>query len=394
MSAEKKHRQLPLWSPLIITAFIVAIAALGALSVRQHLQIKKLQQINSRIAVVHAQGTSQLVNLHSDFNRRIAKTRQTVDELASQYQGSQKVVEEMAGGVCLIQGEYMFVDPKTDLPLCYMDQTYSNDSGFGNVELRGDVVANETDKIYPISVDGKGAPMLAQFTGTGFLIDKRGFVVTNSHVTTPWKHAPQYQHVIQAGYEPRLLMFRAYFPDRQNWFSLKVAGLSPHDDVAILRCDIGDADLKPLPCQQDSKGLKAGQTVVILGYPTGFDLLLARMSPERLDRIIGDGGITFEQLALNMARDGLIAPTATRGMCGRISDDKIAYDAPTTIGASGAPVINTFGKVVAINTSLLKGFGGTNFGIPISCALELLAEIAQSDHPQTDSNLASNTTGK
>ena len=62
-------------------------------------------------------------------------------------------------------------------------------------------------------------------------------------------------------------------------------------------------------------------------------------------------------------------------MCGRVSEDKIIYDAPTAIGGSGGPVIGLDGKVVAINTALLRGFAGTNFGIPIQLGLQLLEQV-------------------
>ena len=51
--------------------------------------------------------------------------------------------------------------------------------------------------------------------------------------------------------------------------------------------------------------------------------------------------------------------------------NKLVYDAQTAIGGSGGPVLGSNGKVVAINTALLKGFAGSNFGIPITRAIEL-----------------------
>ena len=64
-------------------------------------------------------------------------------------------------------------------------------------------------------------------------------------------------------------------------------------------------------------------------------------------------------------------------MCGRVHEGRIIYDAPTAIGGSGAPVINLNGEVVAINTALMKEFAGTNFGIPIDYALNLLKKVRE-----------------
>ena len=76
-------------------------------------------------------------------------------------------------------------------------------------------------------------------------------------------------------------------------------------------------------------------------------------------------------------------------MCGRVDEDKIIYDAPTAIGGSGGPVIGLDGKVVAINTALLRGFAGTNIGIPIRVGLQLLEQAKQEDSTQKNTRLAS-----
>ena len=51
----------------------------------------------------------------------------------------------------------------------------------------------------------------------------------------------------------------------------------------------------------------------------------------------------MDEIALTMAQQGVIWPVGTRGMCGRVSEDKIIYDAPTAIGGSGGPVIGLLG---------------------------------------------------
>ena len=52
--------------------------------------------------------------------------------------------------------------------------------------------------------------------------------------------------------------------------------------------------------------------------------------------------------------------------------DKVVYYAQTTSGGSGGPLFNSRGKVIAVNFAILEGFGGSNFGIPIRYAEELL----------------------
>jgi S1-C subfamily serine protease len=386
----------PSWSPAIVIALIIAIATLGALSVRQYKQIQQLKSANRYALSDHDKHTrklvAQLTRLQHDFNQRIDQSEQVIGELVNQYQGTQNFVEQLSTGVCLIQGEYIFVEPDTNLPLRYLTDFSPGDTPDNQTLNHTNDLTDNKGQPFPVSPQGQGPTLLSQFTGTGFLIDQRGYVVTNRHVTNPWNFTDEYQHIIAAGYEPQLVMFRAFFPQHNNWFPLEVAILSPDNDIAILQCDISQTNLKPLPCHRGTDGLKVGQTVVVLGYPTGFDLLLARMSQTQLDQILGTDGISFDKMALNLAQLGLIEPMATRGMCGRIHGQKIAYDAQTTIGASGAPVINAAGKVVAINTALLKGFPGTNFGIPIDCALDLLQNIPEPPPQQivTATNNATN----
>jgi serine protease Do len=53
--------------------------------------------------------------------------------------------------------------------------------------------------------------------------------------------------------------------------------------------------------------------------------------------------------------------------------DKIVFDAQTTSGGSGGPLFNQQGKVIGVTVAVLRGFGGSNFGIPIRFSQPLLA---------------------
>jgi S1-C subfamily serine protease len=55
-----------------------------------------------------------------------------------------------------------------------------------------------------------------------------------------------------------------------------------------------------------------------------------------------------------------------------VLSDKIVFDAQTTSGGSGGPLINQQGKVVGVTFAVLTGFGGSNFGIPIRFSQPLL----------------------
>jgi len=351
--------------------FIIGLAVLGVLSVRQYHQIQQLKQAN--VQTRSSDWANHLVNLQRHVDREIEQSNQQVNEIANCSYNSEKIVADLSGGVCLIQGEYMFVDPKTGLPLRYADEAGTRrNQPFSPLSHDGQIQASSPS----LSIEGAGPPLVVQYTGTGFLIDRRGYIATNKHVTSPWLVAEEYQLILQAGYEVQMLLFRAFFPNHTKGFDLEVVR-SAQEDLTMLHCRLDGTTIPVLPCDDKQDALKVGQTVIVLGYPTGFDLLLARLGRDELDQIVGHEGRSFEEVAMNMAERHLIQPVATRGMCGRVSGGRIVYDALTAIGASGAPVIGSNGKVMAINTALLKGFAGTNFGIPIGRALEMMDQIAQ-----------------
>jgi S1-C subfamily serine protease len=78
------------------------------------------------------------------------------------------------------------------------------------------------------------------------------------------------------------------------------------------------------------------------------------------------------QILSQMAAQNLIRPTTTQGHIGDVLTDKIVYDAATTSGGSGGPLFNRDGKVIGVNTAILKDFGGSNLAIPVRYADELV----------------------
>jgi len=285
----------------------------------------------------------------------------------------------VSGAICLIQGEYLFLDPETKLPLRYVE-TQTHDDNLLDDRLELDPMdslqmdVGNTESGFGVSVYGQGNPWVIQYTGTGFLVDRSGHVVTNKHVVTPWEVRGDYDEVLAEGYQPYRCLFRAFFPGHAEPFVLEVVACSDANDVALLQVDLESTTITPLTCARDPQGLRAGETVIVMGYPTGFDVLMARLNEHELAELAGPQGWSFDVLARNMARQGLIQPLATRGMCGGVHAGKILYDAQTAIGGSGGPVVDSRGHAVAINTALLKGFAGTNFGIPIQHALTLLEQ--------------------
>ncbi len=362
-------------SPLIIAAFICALAVFGYLFHLQSRQIQQLSQINQTAIQNQLQDRMQLSQKLTLANNQIS---QNLQKLSLQPQNPTVStdnrslnLQKLSESVCMIQGEYIFIDPKTNLPLRYQ-KTYSSLTS-NNCDFPRPIVSN--NHAYPASTKANGPILQVHYTGSGFLIDQSGHIITNGHVTKPWETSDKYRHIIETGYKPKLIQFHAFFPKQSNAFNLNIIKSSNDNDLAILKCNPGSNNLTPLPLSNKKQLPAIGDTVILLGYPTGLDLLMAQLPQSEIDLVSKSPIESYSQQALKMARQNLIAPTATRGMCGRIAQGKIIYDAGTTHGASGCPVFDVNGNVIAINTAMITAFAGTNFGIPIQAALDMLNEL-------------------
>jgi len=112
--------------------------------------------------------------------------------------------------------------------------------------------------------------------------------------------------------------------------------------------------------------------VIVLGYPTGIQALLARVEPTFVEQLLAGGPLDFWELAETLAAGGHIAPLATVGVIGQVTAGSVVYDAETTHGGSGGPVLDLGGSVVAVNAAVLPEFGGSNLGVPAAEAAKLV----------------------
>jgi hypothetical protein len=126
--------------------------------------------------------------------------------------------------------------------------------------------------------------------------------------------------------------------------------------------------------QLAEKAPRPGDEVIVMGYPAGIQALLARADPETVRAIMEAEPPDFWQLARRLSADGLIEPLATVGVVGQVTPTSVVYDAETTYGGSGGPVLNLDGRVLAVNAAILPQFGGSNLGVPAAEALRLLRE--------------------
>jgi serine protease Do len=190
---------------------------------------------------------------------------------------------------------------------------------------------NFMNKQRPLGPDGKPAPRDRKTTslGSGFLIDPKGYVVTNNHV-------------IQDADEINVILH-----DDTN-LKAKLVGRDPKTDLALLKVEYA----KPLPYVGfgDSDKMRVGDWLVVIGNPFGL------------------GGTVTQGIISARARDIQSGPY----------DDYIQTDASINRGNSGGPMFNLQGEVIGIATAIFSPSGGSvgiGFAIPSSMAKNVIQQL-------------------
>jgi S1-C subfamily serine protease len=294
----------------------------------------------------------------------LGTTRQRIVSLETERAAGEQIIKQYGGGVCLIQGAYAFYDA-SGRPLRYKE---------GADDHAGD------DATAVLTPEGEGAIHTIEYYGTGFLVQASGLVLTNRHVAEPWWNDTTAAALEGQGYSPRFLYLRAFFPRQHDPFELKLSRSSSKYDLSLLRANVRSGSIPVLPLEQESKRTLPGQPVVVVGYPTGLEAILAKAESGVVRRILESHGTDSERVTLALSRQGLIRPSTTQGHIGDITRTDIVFDAPSAQGGSGGPVFNKFGQVIAVEYAVLQKFGGNSFGIPIAYARELL----QGARPRSD----------
>jgi S1-C subfamily serine protease len=177
-----------------------------------------------------------------------------------------------------------------------------------------------------------------QGTGSGFIWDTNGNVVTNFHV-------------IQGAQEALITLAD------QRSYPASLVGASPEHDIAVLHIEV-PADLpQPVPIGSSSD-LRVGQSVYAIGNPFGLDHTLTTGIISALDRSIDD------------ERGGVI-------------DNLIQTDAAINPGNSGGPLLDSAGRLIGINTMIFSPSGvysGVGFAVPIDTVNRVVPRLIAYPH--------------
>jgi len=167
--------------------------------------------------------------------------------------------------------------------------------------------------------------------GSGFVIDKEGYILTNNHVVQEAES------------------ITVVFKDESE-AEAEVIGKDPKTDLALIKVDV-DHDL-PVAPMGDSDALDVGDWVLAIWNPFGLKYTLTAGIVSAKGREIGAGPY----------------------------DDFIQTDASINPGNSGGPLINMKGRVVGINSAIIAGGTGIGFAIPINMVRDLLPQLKEKGH--------------
>jgi S1-C subfamily serine protease len=173
--------------------------------------------------------------------------------------------------------------------------------------------------------------------------------------------------------QPRLKKLNAYFPDHKQPIPLKFKVAGSRDDLAICTLDTTEvpAGIPVLPLEEEEDSVAVGKMVVMMGYPSGPDRLLALLDDAE-SRDIQQRYGSLDALLGYLAEKRRIQPLTTQGSITDLDVRRIAYDARTAEGGSGAPLFGPSGHVIGVNFAIFTENQASNFAVPIQYATSLL----------------------
>jgi len=116
-----------------------------------------------------------------------------------------------------------------------------------------------------------------------------------------------------------------------------------------------------------------GKLRVLVAFPAGIEAMLAKADADVVRTVLETAGMNAGRISEALAERGLVRPSTTQGHIADVTETDVVFDAPTTQGGSGGPLLNRNGVVIGVSYAVLSGFGGNSFAVPIRHALPLLA---------------------
>ncbi|MFL5895840.1 MAG: S1C family serine protease [Thermoleophilaceae bacterium] len=205
-------------------------------------------------------------------------------------------------------------------------------AGPGVVFVQARVIAAATDSPFGFPLEQEGLA-----TGSGFVLDRRGYILTNAHVVEGAKNVT------------------IRFEDGGDLIGAKVVGRDLSTDIAVLKVDPGDTKLHALPLGNSDR-VRVGDPAIAIGNPFGYDRTVTTGIISALQRQIkAPNGFTISHV--------------------------LQTDAPINPGNSGGPLLNSLGQVVGVNSQIAtagsRGSVGIGFAVPINTAKRVVPQLEQ-----------------
>jgi serine protease Do/serine protease DegQ len=175
--------------------------------------------------------------------------------------------------------------------------------------------------------DGRPRYRRGKSLGSGFIINKSGYIVTNDHVV---RDAESIQVKLS----------------NENVYDGKIVGRDPKTDIAVIKIDAREE--LPVSVLADSDKLQVGQWAIAIGNPFGLDRTVTV---------------------------GVVSATGRSNMGIETYEDFIQTDASINPGNSGGPLLNVHGEVIGINTAIVAAGQGIGFAIPVNMAKQVVTQL-------------------
>lgn len=189
-------------------------------------------------------------------------------------------------------------------------------------------VVHITSKV--IAVDFFWGPYPSEGTGSGFVIDKQGHIVTNNHV-------------VEGAESIEVILYDKTVAKAQ------IVGLDPPNDLAVLRIQVDPSKLHPIDMSYTGE-LKVGQRAIAIGNPFGLDWTLTVGVVSALGRPLQESS-------------------------NRTLYDVIQTDAAINPGNSGGPLLNSRGQLIGVNTAIRAEAQNIGFAIPLKTVRRVVPEL-------------------
>ncbi|MBI3019216.1 MAG: trypsin-like peptidase domain-containing protein, partial [Deltaproteobacteria bacterium] len=177
-----------------------------------------------------------------------------------------------------------------------------------------------------------------QSLGSGFIISKEGYIITNNHV-------------IEKADEIKVKLTET---DKKS-YDAKVIGSDKRTDIALLKIDPKGIDL-PIAPLGDSEKIRVGEWVAAIGHPFGYGHTVSHGIVSAKERLFGEGTT-------------------------HPYNDFIQTDASINLGNSGGPLINIQGEVIGVNVATdARAQGIIGFAIPINVAKNIIPQLMEKGH--------------